>query len=79
MRKPVFGVSDQVGHKLGCATKEDGQRLEISNLGSCCCYVRVLRLTNSLGHMEMGPHFKVSSKRLGKPGIKPMIPGLQGE
>ena len=23
-RKPVFGVSEQVRHKLGCATTEDG-------------------------------------------------------
>ena len=33
MRKPVHRVSDQVRHKWGCTTKEDGQRLEISNLG----------------------------------------------
>ena len=24
MRKPVFGVSNQVGHKLGCTATEDG-------------------------------------------------------
>ena len=29
MRKPVFGVSDQVLHKLGCTATEDGERLEI--------------------------------------------------
>ena len=29
--------------------------------------VRVLRLTNSYGHMETGPRFKVSSERLEKP------------
>ena len=34
MRKPVFGVSDQVQHKPGCSATEDGKRLEISNLGS---------------------------------------------
>ena len=34
MRKPVFGVSDQVRHKLGCTAIEDGQRLEISDSGS---------------------------------------------
>ena len=34
MRKPVFGVSDQVGHKLGCAVTEDGVRLEILDLES---------------------------------------------
>ena len=28
-RKPVFGVSNQVRHKLGCTATEDGQRLEI--------------------------------------------------
>ena len=28
VRKPVFGVSDQVRHKLGCTTTEDGYRLE---------------------------------------------------
>ena len=33
MRKPVFGVSDQVPHKPGCTATEDGQRLEISDLG----------------------------------------------
>ena len=30
VRKPVFGVSDQVS----CTATEDGQRLEISDLGS---------------------------------------------
>ena len=30
-RKPVFGVSDQVRHKLGCATTEDGYKPEISD------------------------------------------------
>ena len=34
MRKPVFGVSDQVPHKLGCTATEDGKRLEISYLGN---------------------------------------------
>ena len=33
-RKPVFGVSDQVRHKLGCTVTEDGKRLEISDLES---------------------------------------------
>ena len=33
MRKPVFGVSDQVLHKPGCTATEDGWRLEISYLG----------------------------------------------
>ena len=30
MRKPVFGISNQVGHKLDCMAAEDGQRLQIS-------------------------------------------------
>ena len=35
MRKPATGVSDQDGgHKPDCVTTEDGQRLEISDLGS---------------------------------------------
>ena len=36
MRKPVFGVSEQVHHKPGCTATEteDGQRFEISDLGS---------------------------------------------
>ena len=34
MRKRVFEVSDQVRHKPGCAATEDGQRLEISDVGS---------------------------------------------
>ena len=32
MRKPVFRVSDQVPHKPGCTTTQDGLRLEISDL-----------------------------------------------
>ena len=32
LRKPVFGVSDQVRYKAGCTATEDGQRLEISDL-----------------------------------------------
>ena len=34
VRKPVVGVFDQVPHKPGCTTTEDGERLEISDLGS---------------------------------------------
>ena len=34
MRKPLFGVSDQVRHKAGCTATEDGWRLEVSDLGS---------------------------------------------
>ena len=34
MRKPVFGVSDQVQYKPGCTATEDGYMLEISNLES---------------------------------------------
>ena len=34
MRKLVFGVSDQVGHKPGCTATEDGWRLDISDLES---------------------------------------------
>ena len=29
MKKPVFGVSDQVPYKPGCTTTQDGWRLEI--------------------------------------------------
>ena len=29
MRKPVFGVYDQVRHKLGCAVTDNSCRLEI--------------------------------------------------
>ena len=32
VRNPVFGVSDQVQHKPGCAFTEDDERLEISDL-----------------------------------------------
>ena len=32
--RPVFGVSDQVQHKLGCTATENDYRLEISDLGS---------------------------------------------
>ena len=34
VRKPVFGVSDHVPHKLGCTTTQDSLRLEILDLGS---------------------------------------------
>ena len=34
VRKPVFGVSDQVRHKPGSTATEAGERLEISDLGS---------------------------------------------
>ena len=34
VRKPVFGVSDKVRHKLDCTATEDGYRVEISDLGS---------------------------------------------
>ena len=33
VRKPVFGVSDEVRHKPSCTAIEDGYRLEISDLG----------------------------------------------
>ena len=32
MRKPVFSLSDQVRHKPGCKSTEDGWRLEILDL-----------------------------------------------
>ena len=31
MRKPVFGVPDQVRHRPGCTATEDGEKLEISD------------------------------------------------
>ena len=34
MRTPVFGVSDKVPHKPGCAVTEDVERLEILDLES---------------------------------------------
>ena len=34
MRKPVFGISDQVRHNLDCTATQDGQRLEILDLES---------------------------------------------
>ena len=34
VRKPVFGVSDQVPHEPGCTATECGWKLEISDLGS---------------------------------------------
>ena len=33
MRKPVFGVSDQVRHKTDCTVTENDHRFEISDLG----------------------------------------------
>ena len=34
MTKPVFGVSDQVRHKVDCTATEDSYRIEISDLES---------------------------------------------
>ena len=34
VRKPVFGIFDQIPHKRGCTTTEDRWTLEISDLGS---------------------------------------------
>ena len=34
VRKPVFGVSDQVRHKPGCTATEDGKRLDILYIDS---------------------------------------------
>ena len=34
VRKPVFRVSDDVGHKPGCTVTEHGSGLEISDLRS---------------------------------------------
>ena len=34
MKRKRLWVSDQVPHKPGCATTEDGKRLEISDLGT---------------------------------------------
>ena len=33
MRKPVFGVYDLVGHKLGCSVTANDWRIENSDLG----------------------------------------------
>ena len=38
MKKPVFGVSDQVEHKSSCTASENSQRLKISDLGSKVIY-----------------------------------------
>ena len=54
---------------------QNGKLLKLQSGGGG---VRVLRLTNSYGHMETGPQFKVSSERLEKPGIEITTPGLEG-
>ena len=33
LRKPGFGISDQVRHKTDCSTTEDGWGLEIADFG----------------------------------------------
>ena len=33
-KKPVYGVSDQIQHRVGCTVTEDGKRFDISYLGS---------------------------------------------
>ena len=34
VRKPVFGISDQVRHKLACTVAEKGRKLEILDIRS---------------------------------------------
>ena len=48
LRKPVFAVSDQVRHKLYCTATKDGQRLEISDIGSGGIVLSVYQLLHSL-------------------------------
>ena len=48
VRKPVFGVSDQVQHKPGCPAIEDDYRLEISDLGSRGIFTIRAAKTNAL-------------------------------
>ena len=48
MRKPVFGVSNQVRHKRGCTATEDGQRPETSDLDSRGIVLSVVRKTKAL-------------------------------
>ena len=55
MRKPVFGVSDQVRHKPGCTTTEDGWRIEIPDLGS------TIRVANTKALIS----FAVTAKLIG--------------
>ena len=43
VRKPVFGVSDQVRHKPGCAATGDGLSFEISDLWSRGIVLSMLR------------------------------------
>ena len=58
MRKPVFGVSDQVPHKPGCTSTQDSYRLEISYLGSReiyhCGYPEADRSASLFSHVQKG-------------------------
>ena len=47
-RKLVFGVSDQVQHKPGCAASEDRWRLDISDLESRGIALTTKQKTNAL-------------------------------
>ena len=47
--KPVFGVSDQVRHKLGCSAAEDGLRSEISDFESRELVLFMLKLSENKG------------------------------
>ena len=47
----IFALDVNCGYSMRPGSKDGGG-------------VRVLRLTNSLGHTETGPRFKVSSERL---------------
>ena len=48
IRKPVFGVSDQVQHKPGCTTTENSKRLEFSDLGSRGVVLCIVAKTKAL-------------------------------
>ena len=43
MRKPVFGVVDQVGQKQDCTAIEYGWRLEILDLGTRDCSIFIAK------------------------------------
>ena len=50
MTKPVFGVVDQVRHKPGCTTNENGQSREISDLERRDCTICVSKTKALIGY-----------------------------
>ena len=63
MRKPVFGISDQVRHKPGCEATENDYRLEISDKKRDCT-IRIAKTKALISYCAADPRlsFRICKK-----------------